>query len=90
MPARPRKPEPESDSPSLDDVLDDLDDDELEEYLSRRKESRSSSGSSKGDRVTILEGKHASDWLKSFGIGKDDDDDDDAKKKRSGYFDARK
>ena len=89
MPPR-QKPEP--DEPDLDELLDGVSDDELADLLERRKSTtKQGGGTSKGDRVTILEGKHASDWLKSFGIGGDDDDGggEEPPRKRPGFFDTR-
>lgn len=84
MPPRGRQePDPE---PDLEELLGEMDDDEIAELLERRKSGKATSA--KGDRVTILEGKHAADWLKSFGVGGDDSDDGE-KKPRKGFFDKR-
>lgn len=74
-----------------DDRDDDRDDDD--------DRPRRRSGKASGDRVTILEGNPARNWLKTFGADSDDDDDDDdddgrpAKRTsgstRRGYFDRR-
>ena len=89
-PAGKRDPDP----PTLEELLDGVDDDELAEFLEARRAASKGTGGGRGDRVTILEGKHADDWLKSFGIGDEEGDEKGNEKGgggnvRRGFFDRR-